>query len=146
MYCVCYLSFFWILNSRITYSDCRISCSYSSPFWTLTKFTIKNKEFNDNLTFIQLYEKTNIELLLTATCINDKKLYLLSHKTFIKLEMSHSLSSFSLNDFKLISSLIICLIICLGMFIYDLNFRVNHMYLSILKKSYLSFVNLSLIL
>jgi NTE family protein len=42
----------------------------------------KAKDISENITFQDLYKKTNIELILTSVCINDKKLYDISHKTF----------------------------------------------------------------
>lgn len=40
------------------------------------------KDMNKNITFIELYQKTNIKLILTGVCLNDKKVYYFSHETY----------------------------------------------------------------
>jgi len=42
----------------------------------------KLKNIDTNITFLDLYKKTNIKLILTTVCINEKKLYYLSHETY----------------------------------------------------------------
>jgi predicted acylesterase/phospholipase RssA len=42
----------------------------------------KLKGFNKNTTFQEFYNKTKKEIILTGVCINDKKCYYFSHKTF----------------------------------------------------------------
>lgn len=43
-------------------------------------FEVKN--VNKNITFSELFQKTNIKLIITAVCINDKKLHYVSHETY----------------------------------------------------------------
>lgn len=43
-------------------------------------FEVKN--VNKNITFSELFQKTNIKLIITAVCINDKKLHYISHETY----------------------------------------------------------------
>lgn len=39
------------------------------------------KQINENITFLQLFEKTNKTIYITVSCINDKKAYYFSHLT-----------------------------------------------------------------
>lgn len=48
----------------------------------LLKVMIKSKGFNENITFKDLYDKTNKKIIMVATCINTKKAVYLSHETF----------------------------------------------------------------
>jgi predicted acylesterase/phospholipase RssA len=48
---------------------------------------LKNKGFNENTTFLELYQKTNIKLIMTSVCINDKNICYLSHETFPDLKI-----------------------------------------------------------
>lgn len=45
------------------------------------KSLIKHKNLNENITFKQLYEKTNKNLIITGSCINDNKIHYFNHKT-----------------------------------------------------------------
>jgi len=42
----------------------------------------KLKGFNKNTTFLEFYNKTKKDIILTGVCINDKKCYYFSHKTY----------------------------------------------------------------
>lgn len=47
----------------------------------------EHKKFNKNTTFGELFEKKNINLILTGTCINEKKCYYFSHKEFSNMKI-----------------------------------------------------------
>lgn len=47
----------------------------------------KSKNINENITMLELYQQTNIELTLTTVCVNDTKLYYINHKTFPNLKV-----------------------------------------------------------
>jgi NTE family protein len=47
----------------------------------------KVKNINKNITFIELYQKTGINLVLTGVCINDKKLHYISHESFPDMQV-----------------------------------------------------------
>lgn len=42
---------------------------------------LKAKKFNENITFKEFYKKTKINFIITASCLNNKQVYYLSHKT-----------------------------------------------------------------
>jgi predicted acylesterase/phospholipase RssA len=42
----------------------------------------EEKNISKDITFSQLYKKTNIKLIMTTVCLNDKQVYYLSHITF----------------------------------------------------------------
>lgn len=42
---------------------------------------LEAKNFSPNITLLELYEKTNIKLYITGTCLNDKKVYYFSHES-----------------------------------------------------------------
>lgn len=42
----------------------------------------EEKNYNPQITFSELYEKTNMHLIFTTVCVNEKKTYYLSHETF----------------------------------------------------------------
>jgi NTE family protein len=42
---------------------------------------LKTKNIDDKINFKQLYQKTGINLIINASCINDKQVYYFSHKT-----------------------------------------------------------------
>lgn len=46
-----------------------------------------NKKIDTNITFKELYELTSKKLMLTTTCINDNKQYILSHETHPNLSV-----------------------------------------------------------
>jgi NTE family protein len=46
------------------------------------KELFKNKGYDEEITFQELYQKTKIKLIFTATCTNTKELKYLSYKTF----------------------------------------------------------------
>lgn len=52
----------------------------------LTKL-IEAKNLSSQITFKELYQKTNITLILTTVCVNDKQIYYLSHLTFPNLQV-----------------------------------------------------------
>lgn len=43
---------------------------------------MESKDINTHITFSELYKKTNIKLIMTSTCINDKTLHYISHETY----------------------------------------------------------------
>jgi NTE family protein len=45
------------------------------------------KNINKKITFIELFQKTGINLILTGVCINDKKLHYISHNTFPDMQV-----------------------------------------------------------
>lgn len=47
----------------------------------------KAKNINPNITFLELYEKTKIEIIVTSVCVNDKKIIYISHKTFPEMKV-----------------------------------------------------------
>jgi NTE family protein len=47
----------------------------------------KIKDIDCDITFLELYKKTNIELFLTTVCVNDKKLCYLSYKSHPDLKI-----------------------------------------------------------
>jgi len=51
------------------------------------KKLFKAKNINPNITFIQLYEKTKKSLIITASCLNDKRAYYYSHTTSPNMEI-----------------------------------------------------------
>ena len=71
------------------------------PFSFLTKYGLndgekfiivienmmKEKQIDKNITFKELYAKTHITLIITASCINNKEIYYLSHKTFPSMKL-----------------------------------------------------------
>jgi predicted acylesterase/phospholipase RssA len=49
------------------------------------------KGFHKNITFMELYEKTNKELIITGVCINEKKCYYFSHKNNPLMNVIHAI-------------------------------------------------------
>lgn len=47
----------------------------------------KAKGINSNITFVQLYEKTKKTLIITASCLNDKRAYYFSHTNSPNMEV-----------------------------------------------------------
>jgi NTE family protein len=47
----------------------------------------KAKNIDPNITFLELYEKTKIEIIMTSVCINDKKIIYISHKTYPEMKV-----------------------------------------------------------
>lgn len=47
--------------------------------------------FSENITLKEFYEKTNKKIIITASCLNDKKCYYLSYETFPNLELIKAL-------------------------------------------------------
>lgn len=45
------------------------------------------KNYNKDITFKELYKKTNINLIVTGTCVNDKKVYYFSHNNYPKMRV-----------------------------------------------------------
>ena len=42
---------------------------------------MEEKQITENITFIELYNRTNITLIISATCLNDKEIHYFSYKT-----------------------------------------------------------------
>lgn len=47
----------------------------------------KTKKIDTNITFFELYKKTGKTLILTSSCINDKKIYYFSHEKYPDLQI-----------------------------------------------------------
>ena len=45
------------------------------------------KKLDPEITFIELYKKTLIKLIITSSCINDKKIYYFSHETYPNMQV-----------------------------------------------------------
>jgi len=56
-------------------------------FTTAIKKMIVAKNFDENITFLDLYNKTNKQLILTTTCVNEKKTHYISHETYPDLPL-----------------------------------------------------------
>lgn len=52
----------------------------------ITKMAL-SKNIDKDITFKDLYKQTNITLIITATCVNDKQIYYFSHKTAPKMSV-----------------------------------------------------------
>lgn len=50
-----------------------------------------SKGFDKNISFNDLYHKTNIDLIITGVCINEKKCYYFSHQTFPNMSVIKAL-------------------------------------------------------
>lgn len=50
-----------------------------------------NKGYSENITFKELYDKTNKKLIMTATCINNKKIYYYSTDTYPEMNVIKAL-------------------------------------------------------
>lgn len=48
---------------------------------------LQTKNIDTNITFAELYEKTKINFIITGVCVNDKKLYYISHETFPNMKI-----------------------------------------------------------
>jgi len=59
----------------------------SSKIYYILKRLCENKKFDPNITFLELYEKTNIKLTITGSCISNSKLYYFNHETFPNMEV-----------------------------------------------------------
>jgi NTE family protein len=51
------------------------------------KTLLKSKGFDDNITFIELYEKTKIKYIITATCVNTKNIIYYSYETYPQMNV-----------------------------------------------------------
>lgn len=47
----------------------------------------KAKNINPDITFLDLFEKTGKEIIMTSVCVNDKKIIYISHKTFPNMKV-----------------------------------------------------------
>jgi predicted acylesterase/phospholipase RssA len=52
----------------------------------LTKM-LAAKSYDSDITFKEFYERTNITFIVTGTCVNDKKVYYFSHKTYPEMKV-----------------------------------------------------------
>jgi predicted acylesterase/phospholipase RssA len=48
---------------------------------------LKAKNIDPNITFLELYEKTKIELIMSAVCVNDRRIIYISYKTFPNMKV-----------------------------------------------------------
>ena len=51
-------------------------------FIIIVEKMLEAKDIDKHITFMELYKKTNINLIITSTCINDKTLHYISYKTY----------------------------------------------------------------
>jgi NTE family protein len=56
------------------------------------KKLIKHKQLDENITFKQLYNKTNKNFIVTGSCINDNKIYYFNHETEPDMEIIKAIS------------------------------------------------------
>jgi len=59
----------------------------SSKIYYILKRLCENKKYDPNITFLELYEKTNIKLTITGSCISNSKLYYFNHETFPNMQV-----------------------------------------------------------
>jgi predicted acylesterase/phospholipase RssA len=48
---------------------------------------LENKKFSRDITFIEFYKRTKKTLMITGTCVNEKKLYRFSHKNYPNMKI-----------------------------------------------------------
>ena len=59
----------------------------TSKMYYILKRLCENKNFDSNITFLELYEKTNIKLTITGACISNSKLYYFNYETFPNMKV-----------------------------------------------------------
>lgn len=83
------------LNSLKSHDQCNILFDFGldggSNFNTINTKFLELKGFNKNLTFIDHYKKTGIELIMNGSCLNDKKCYYFSKDTYPNMKIIEAL-------------------------------------------------------
>lgn len=59
----------------------------SSKLYYILKRLCENKKYDSKITFLELFERTNVKLTVTGTCLSNSKLYYFNYETYPDMEV-----------------------------------------------------------